>query len=136
MTTTLADYKHFLANHAMPWCWACGRDECDVPPGWFGPWLIERAHIFRFPVRPKDVRSVVLLCSLCHKTSHWERVFLQGQINPLPRLYHEHLLYLKRRFDRDNYDREWLKDHCAGTLPRSQQLPRCYLTEYRQRRAA
>ena len=128
------DYKHFLANTLYPWCWACGRGEYDPPPGWFAPWHIERAHIFRGWARVDDVKAIVLLCSLCHKTSHREQVILDGMENPLPRLWPEHLLDLKRRFDPENYDREWLKTRCLGKLPHCVKLPALYLAEYRKRR--
>jgi hypothetical protein len=134
MTATAKAYKQFLDGHACPWCWACGRDQFEIPAGWFGPWFIERSHITRSPPRIEDVRAVVLLCSLCHKTSHWERIFLAGSLNPLPRLHTEHLLDLKRRFDRANYDRQWLTEHHVGTLPRCQKLPAIYLAQYRERR--
>ncbi len=133
---TAQDYKHFAKCHDYPWCWACGRSVYDVPEGWHFPWFIERAHMIPFPVRIEDVRAVALLCSLCHKTSHGERVILTAGQNPLPRLQPEHLLDLKRRFDRENYDREWLKARYSWRVPeRSEKLPAIYLAQYRERRA-
>src|SRR5690349_19261869 len=89
-------YGQFLQTTDKPWCWACGRGGgyADKPEGWFGPWLIERAHIAS-KTRALDVRAVCLLCSLCHKTSHGERIVLAGQRWPLPRLERAHLLWLK-----------------------------------------
>jgi hypothetical protein len=107
----------------------------DVPEGWHGPWFIERCHMIPFSIRIEDVRAIVLLCSLCHKTSHGERVILTAGANPLPRIHPEHMLDLKRRFDRPNYDREWLKERYGWRVPaRSEKLPAIYLAQYRERR--
>lgn len=135
MNATATAYKQFLGSHNFPWCWACGRDQWQRPDGWFGPWLIERAHIIPFPVRIEDVRAIALLCSLCHKTNHWQRIVLSDGGNPLPRLHPEHLLDLKRRFDPDNYDRPWLKERYGNRLPaRSWKLPAIYLAQRIERR--
>jgi hypothetical protein len=69
----LRQFEEMLQQTDKPWCWACGRGLEDQPRNWWGPWLIERAHIVYHP-RCKVRQAIVLLCSLCHKVSHGERI--------------------------------------------------------------
>src|SRR4051812_47109537 len=102
-------YSLMLHWHDKPWCWACGHDGSlrDKPDDWWGPWLIERAHIVRNP-RREDVRAAVLLCSYCHRVSHGERIVC-GRHPRWPSLTREHLIWLKRERDPEHYDREFLQ---------------------------
>ena len=126
-------YEMMLLNASKRWCWACGRGERDVPPGWYGPFLIERAHIARKP-RARDTRVVVLLCSCCHRTSHGDRIILNGNRWPLPKLEVEHLLWLKFNRDRDQYDRPFIQSKTVRILPNMIAPPKVYLDEYERRR--
>lgn len=135
MTPTEKQYKLMLDEHLLPWCWACGRgpEPWEKPPDWFGPWYVERAHIVNKP-RVLDRRLVVLLCSLCHRASRWERIVTDDRPSGWPRLELPHLLWLKLAYDRDFYDREFLQAHSVRRLPRAQQPPACYIREYSGRR--
>lgn len=106
-------------------CWACGANR--KPLTYYGPWLIERAHICNKP-RREDRRLVVMLCSVCHKFSHGERL---GGLER-PKLLVEHLLGLKQEFDRDWFDLEFLQRHSLKILPEVATLP----PEYEVLRAA
>ena len=130
------EYRTMLHDVSRPWCWGCGRGAsfADKPPDWFGPWLIERAHIVRKP-RREDRRAVVLLCSLCHKAGcHGERIILDGERVDRPKLELEHLLWLKLFFDPGFYDREFLQANCIQRLPLPRKLPLIYRAEYEARR--
>lgn len=94
-------------------CWACSATR--KPQGYFGPWLIERAHIANKP-RREDRRLVVMLCTLCHKANHGERVagFLR------PRLSAGQLLDLKLACDSEWYDHAFINKHSVRILEREQ----------------
>lgn len=118
MDTMMAmdDYRMFVVLHRAPWCWYCGRGPHGVPCGWYGPWLIERAHLVSKP-RREDSRAVVALCSLCHRLSHGLAVAAEGGELTPPTL--ANMLWLKRRFDAARYDREFLGECIIGRLPRA-----------------
>ena len=101
-----------LTNIGEPFCWACGRRECDQPAGWFGPWMIERAHIVNKP-RREDRRVVVQLCSLCHKQQHGERF----ADHPLPKLTVANLVWLKIKADAGWYDEAYLRRCSVRCIP-------------------
>jgi hypothetical protein len=100
-------------------CEACGATRC--PPGYYAPWLIERAHIVNKP-RVCDRRVVVLLCSICHKFSHGER--LSGLIRP--RLEVAHLLAIKLTCDPQFYDPVFMQRYSVRLLPEPAPLPEWY----------
>jgi len=127
-------YKLMLQWHPKPFCWACGAGSSlhDKPRDWWGPWLIERAHIVRNP-RREDPRAVVLLCSYCHRVSHGELIFC-ARYPRWPQLTREHLLWLKRERDPENYDRAFLQQNSIRKLPLAHRPPQQYLDEYQQRR--
>lgn len=85
-------------------CWACGASR--KPQAYFGPWLIERAHIANKP-RREDRRLVVMLCTICHKASHGERIagFLRPAITP------GQMIALKSVFDAEWVDLEFVQRH-------------------------
>ena len=90
-------------------CWACGASR--QPDRYFGPWLIERAHIANKP-RREDRRLVVMLCTVCHKTSHGERIagFLR------PRLSDGMLAAIKQLRDPVWYDLEFINRHSVRLI--------------------
>lgn len=101
-----------LKDLRLALCWWCGRYASEVPPHWYAPFLIERAHIVNKP-RVEDRRVVVLLCSQCHYAQHNSNVFGYG----LPVVTVAHMLWLKRVFDREFYDREFMQRYSVGRLP-------------------
>lgn len=125
-------YKFLAHDHPLPWCWACGRGEFDRPLDWYGPWLIERAHIVKNP-RREDARAVVLLCSLCHKCSHGEKVVTRERPVRYPQLSIEHLLWLKRNRDGSRFSLTFLQSCSIKKLPPMHKPPADYLREYERR---
>lgn len=107
-------YKLMLWESYFPWCWSCGRGVENKPSDWFGPWLVERAHIVNNP-RREDRRAVILLCSWCHRLQHGEQLALPGC--EALRLTVPSMLWLKATFDREYYDRDFLQNNCIGKLP-------------------
>ncbi len=131
-------FDSMLADTLKPFCWACGRDGSfrDKPDGWFSVWLIERAHLFSGN-RIKDVRACVLLCSLCHKIQHGHHVVLDGKRVEYPRLTREHMLWLKRYRDPENYDIEFLRGLSIKKIAQVRTHwtpPKCYIDSYNARR--
>ena len=102
-----AEYHSMRALFAC--CWACNASRC--PMEYYGPWLIERAHIANKP-RREDRRLVVMLCTICHKTQHGER--LSGFDRP--RLTVGQMLELKRECDPEWYDLEFVQRHSIRRL--------------------
>jgi hypothetical protein len=137
MTTAKQLYRKMKSNADHPHCWACGREglASDRPAGWGGPWYIERAHIVASP-RMEDARLVALLCSICHRVKHGERLILNGQPWHLPPLTLANLLWLKLKFDPVNYDRAFLRRYSVKRLPIAIPPPMCYRAEYGGRHAA
>lgn len=125
-------YRMFASMHPRPWCWFCGRGRHESPAGWYGPWLIERAHIVSSP-RREDVRAVILLCSLCHRTQHGQVIVtaepIETQLLTLPEM-----LWLKRVSDQPNYDREFLEANHNGRLPYAKMPSRKMQKQYHARR--
>lgn len=113
-------------------CWACGRTPAwnDRPAWWGGYWGLVRAHIVNKP-RIEEPEYVVTMCPLCHGMSHGERY---TPMRGVPGLTVANLLWLKRRFDREHYDRDKLQRCCVGRLPRPSQPPLWYRREYARRR--
>ena len=133
MSTTKQDYRNFKHNTLAPWCWACGRDESQRPDRWFSEWWVDRAHIVN-KIRVEHPKAVILLCRMCHERSRMAR-FPQCEGHDWPKLTLENFLWLKRRFDPENYDRWFLKGFIVGVyLPRAAQLPMVYQRAYQKRR--
>lgn len=97
-------------------CWACGASSC--PRGWYAPWLVERAHIVNKP-RREDRRVCVLLCSVCHRVQHGER--LAGFARP--RLELPHMLALKITCDPGFWDPAFMQSCSVQRLPEPEVLP-------------
>lgn len=103
--------KYAEFSGAMPCCWICGRAATDKPSWWNGPFLIERMHIVN-KTRVEDVRAIIAGCSLCHRIQHGDR-FPQSLMRPQTMT---ELLELKREYDPDNYDPEFLQKHSVRKL--------------------
>lgn len=113
------DIRHAVSN---PWCWACGNDEHDAPLWYAGPHCIENAHIIGGPGRSRNQRcreAVVLLCSICHRLAHGERLQWseRRECRSLPNLTRGNLLWLKRERDAFYFDAELLEVWAIGVLP-------------------
>ena len=122
-------YNHFVAEAATPWCWGCGRGDRDPPDWYHAPWFLQRHHIVNKP-RVEDRRAVILLCPVCHGRIHGERYReSQGWALTLPAQ-----LWLKRTYDRDFYDRGFLRKHHIGRLPPAHIPYREYRRDYCGRR--
>jgi hypothetical protein len=108
-------------------CWACGAFR--RPEGYYGPWLIERAHIANKP-RREDRRLVVMLCSICHKFSHGEYMsrFLR------PKLTAGQMISLKSQCDPDWFDLKFIQKHSVRILE-SEPLVGWYFEERARNRA-
>lgn len=102
--------------HGWITCWACGAWKRQE--NYFAPWMIERAHIVNKP-RRLDRRLVVMLCSVCHRISHGER--LSGFDRS--KLELAHLLTLKKECDPDWWDLEFIQRHSIRILPELEPLP-------------
>lgn len=85
-------------------CWFCRASK--KPFDYFGPWCIERAHIVNKP-RREDRRLVVMLCTICHKASHGERV--AGFVRP--KLSAANMAYLKQQHDPEWFDLPFINAH-------------------------
>lgn len=106
-----AAYVAFLRDRCDR-CWICGRTANDRPQWWTAPvFMIERMHIANKP-RREDVRAIIAGCSLCHRIQHGDR-FPQSLMRPQTMT---ELLELKREYDPDNYDPEFLQKHSVRKL--------------------
>jgi len=104
-----AKFEYDAMRSLFACCWACGASR--KPMEYYGPWLIERAHIANKP-RREDRRLVVMLCSICHKSEHGER--LAGFERP--RLTVGQMLALKLECDPDWYDLRFIQKHSVRLL--------------------
>lgn len=122
------DYDQFLLATDHPYCWQCGREWRHQPRDWFAPWIIERAHVVSSP-RAKDRRAVILLCSGCHRASHGINTagdrFQSCELRVA--------LWLKRTFDPDYFDLEFLQRHSIVKLPRPKAPSRLVMEEFCER---
>lgn len=112
-----AEYAMMLVSVARPWCWHCGRGIEHWPRGWHAPYTVERAHICNKP-RKEDRRAVILLCTLCHKIQHGERLALPEAAS-IPQLTLPQMLWLKKEHDEAYYSRAFLQGCHVGKLPRA-----------------
>jgi len=107
------DYNAAIEYHAMrslfASCWFCRatRKPCD----YYGPWVIERAHIVNKP-RREDRRLVVMLCTICHKASHGERV--AGFVRP--KLSAANMAHLKQQHDLEWFDLPFINAHSVRII--------------------
>jgi hypothetical protein len=112
-----------IKMHKDQFCWLSGYDDRKRPAGWYAPWWMQIAHIASGGGRARrcnDVRGVVLLSPLAHachvsnSDSHPEKT-----INGVkyPTIDERHTIWLKRRYDPENYDIEFLKTIWIGIPP-------------------
>ena len=125
-------YDEMIIMTGYSWCWACGHDERQCPKDWYAPFYLEKAHLghgsgvmFRQEVR----RAVNILCAKCH--------LLHTPLNPVrvsgefyEPLTSGNMLWLKRLYDPEWYDLEYLAAAFIQTLPLPEPLPDYYNQEY------
>ena len=121
-------YAKFLSETEFRFCWYCGRSASQRPSWWGADFFIERAHIVSSPI-VEDRRVVVLLCSACHFACHNSNVF--GYTLPVPTV--EHMLWLKRTFDREYYDREFMQKFSVKRLLSCIGPPKVVMEEFASR---
>lgn len=124
-------YRDFLAETESPWCWYCGRGLWDKPAWWNAGFLIERAHIVSMS-RVEDRRVIIALCSACHFATHNQSLF--GYT--LPAATVGHMLWLKRTFDREYYDPEFMRKYSVGNLPKCLVPPAVVMREFASRQGS
>lgn len=121
-------YELFLAETHWPCCWWCGRHGLQRPDYWGARFIVERAHIVSNP-RVEDRRVVILLCSACHYACHNNDV--AGYTLPVPTV--GHMLWLKRTFDREYYDREFMQKFSVKRLLSCIGPPKLVMEEFASR---
>lgn len=89
-------------------CWACRhhRLPSEYSLGLAGK--KEAAHIIGGPGRVNDRRSLVMLCNVHHRVQEGERFVVDE--NPLPLITLANMLWLKRRYDKDFFDIEFIRE--------------------------
>lgn len=97
-------------------CWCCGATR--KPLDYFGPWMIERAHIVNKP-RREDRRLVVMLCTICHKSSHGERLagFERPKLSP------GNMAWIKQQVDPEWFDLPFINAHSVRIIEVEQVWP-------------
>jgi hypothetical protein len=105
-------------------CWACFA--FDRPYEWSGVWVIHRAHIVNQP-RLEDVRVVNLLCPLCHLA---QDLATGQEVYPgddRPKLELAEMMWIKKKIDPKNFDREILQACSIRKLPRIRKPKQWYI---------
>lgn len=111
----LAEEAYF---RVAPWkCWFCGRtDGFQDRPRWFNAaWMLDRTHIVNKP-RVNDRRAIIVTCRVCHEVQHGTHF---ADAPDWPQLDLSGMLWLKKHFDPQWYDRAWLQRHSVRRLPRA-----------------
>lgn len=110
-------------------CWLSGWTASYRPSWWFGPWFLHIAHIASGgakAIRTDDIRAVVLLSPLCHQlhvsnSDSLPKMSIGG--SEWPTIDERHTLWIKRRFDPENYDPDYLQSIWNGVLPNPERPP-------------
>lgn len=110
-------------------CWLSGVTESVRPDGYYGPWKMQIAHIASGgarAVRTHDRRAVVLLSPIAHEchVSDADRLPTKniGGID-FPTIDERHTLFIKKFFDAEYYDRDYLQSIWIGVLPAAERPP-------------
>ena len=98
-----AMYKAFVSQFQH--CWACRFQRLPRITAGFPLDRLENAHIVGGSGRRHDRRAIVRLCKLHHMISHGETFTECRSAN----VTLENLLWLKRHYDSENYDLEYIK---------------------------
>lgn len=125
-----------LRSERKHYCWACGRGEHDHAGVWHGPWWLQLAHLRAGGgVRALDRRAVNLLCPLCHTLHSHNGGRLQriGDVE-IQQLSNANMVWIKREFDAEYYDPEYLQTLWIGLVPEPERPDDWYGQEMRLRR--
>lgn len=135
MSTNTAAEKRILDAFAgeFCFCWACGNHGFGSFSGLDYPRHLAIAHIIGGAGRkPHDRRNLARLCTMCHDLSHGSTIRHNGR--PLPQLKLRHVLWLKHKFDREHYDRRFLRSLRPKIMPPAQEPPRFFRQQFEQYR--
>jgi len=130
-------YLMMLKETDRPWCWACGRGANDRSSGWFAPWILTLAHLAAGGSKMKrhiNRRAVVIFCPLCHllhSTSGEGSRKVNG--TEYPQLSNGNVLWIKRSFDPEWFDLDWIAERWLGELPDLIPPNAWFIGQYRQR---
>lgn len=111
-------------HEVSKFCWLCGRTQSYRPIWFHGPYYLQIAHIASGggrAFRVNDRRAVGLLCTICHHlhVSDADRLpTMQVGKHKYPTIDERHTLYLKKAFDPEHYDPEWLASIWIGNVPK------------------
>jgi len=118
-----------IKQPGLLFCWNCGRTGGARPENWHGPFWLQIAHIASGQGRARrveDRRAVCLLCSLCHDVhvSDADRLTHKTICSSVwPTIDERHTLWLKKTFDPEYYDVEFLGRYWIGKLPEPERPP-------------
>ena len=110
-------------------CWLSGVTESVRPHNYFGPWKLQIAHIASGggrAFRTEDRRAVVLLSPIAHDchVSNSDRLPNKSIGGVLyPTIDERHTLYIKKFFDKEFYDEDYLNSIWIGILPQPERPP-------------
>jgi len=111
-------------------CWACGIDptrQRRADPEY--PISLEIHHIAKLG-RKHERWNLCRLCKLCHDLAERHTIRLRSGL-VLPKLEHEHVLWLKSHRDHANYKRaELQKVWRRGKVPRCKRLPKWFTEQF------
>ena len=114
---------HSIKQPGLRFCWMGGDTTSKRPDNWFAPWLLEVAHIASGQGRARrvaDRRAVVLLSSLahrCHVSDSEKLPFIEILGRKYSTFDERHTLWIKRFFDPDYYDTNFLSTIWIGKVP-------------------
>lgn len=118
------------------YCWLSGWTQNYRPPNWYGPWILNVAHIASGQGRAKrvnDRRAVVVLSPLAHDLHVSDSTRMPtktiGGIR-YPTIDERHTLWLKQRLDPEYYDPEFLSRIWIGKLPTPERPPARWQQEF------
>lgn len=112
-----------IRKHPDQFCWLSGYSDSKRPEGWNAPWWLQVAHIASGGGRARrtdDIRSVILMCPLAHSchvsdSDRHPEMTINGK--KYPTIDERHSLYLKKRYDFQNFDLDYLKTIWIGIPP-------------------
>lgn len=116
-------------------CWLSGWTQSFRPADWHGPTKLQIAHIASGAgraVRVDDRRAVISLSPLCHmlhvSSSDRLKTMTIGKFI-YPTIDERHTLYLKKVFDEEYYDEDYLQSIWIGKLPEPERPPERWCKE-------
>lgn len=110
-------------------CWLSGWTPSFRPKNWHGPTALQVAHIASGggrAVRVDDRRAVISLSPLCHmlhvsNSEGLPEMSINGVVYPT--IDERHTLFLKKVFDPEFYDENYLSSIWIGKLPTPEKPP-------------